>query len=675
MSAAVPVRIAVCSYRRPRELARLLPQLLAQAEQAQETGDFAVDIAVVDNDPERSAEPVVRELDDPRVGYLHEPERGISAARNRALDSAAGHRLLAFIDDDEEPREGWLTHLLALWDEQRPAAVAGHVVPEYETEPEPFLTEGGFFVRGTWPTGTRRHAAACNNLLLDLDRVRATGVRFDPGFGLTGGEDTMFTSRLNAAGETLLWSADAVVTDHVPQGRLSRSWVLARAASHGRAGTRVAVALADGTPARAKVRAEKLARGSALMALGGAQWALGRARGDLHGQAWGARRHWRGRGVAGGLRGDRKPAYQRDIVVLQSFPQPRPTTNPYVIQLRDALEELPNVQVRTFSWKTALTGDYDLFHVHWPEILTEGRTPLRAAVRQAMFAALLLRLRLTRRPLVRTKHNIDLPSGLSPVQTALLELAERWTTLYIRLTDHTPVPDGALAATIPHGHYRDWFAQYPAPERTPGRYGYVGQVRGYKGVEQLLERFTELPGDDLSLHVAGRPTSERIEQEVRSRAAGDPRISLRLEHLSDADLVEAVSRSELVVLPYRFMHNSGGALAALSIDRPVLVPDNEVNRDLAAECGPGWVQLYRDELSTDDLRTALEAVHAAGLVGQRPGMSDRDWRPSAQCHVAAYRRALARLGRSAYATDASEDGTGIAALGAGRPDPVGAEAS
>lgn len=650
MGGRVPVRVAVCTYRRPDRLAGLLPHLLEQVDDATSAGDpgtaVDVDVVVVDNDPHRSARPVVEALGDERVAYEHEPRRGISAARNRALDSAEGRRLLVFVDDDELPRPGWLAHLLRTWAATRPAAVAGHVVARFAQPLDPWIAAGEFFVRGTWPTGTERPAAATNNLLLDLDRLRAHGLRFDPAFGLTGGEDTMLTSRLTAAGERIVWCAEAVVDDVVTPARSTRRWVLDRAASHGRAGTRVAVALAPTPARRAVVRARRLAHGSALASLGAAQWAAGRVSGDLRRQAWGARRLWRGRGVAAGVRGDARPAYARnELVVLQSFPTPRPTTNPYVIQLRDALEALDGVRVETFSWRTALLGRYAVFHAHWPEILVEGRTPARAAARQALFAALLVRLRLTGRPLVRTRHNLDLPSGLTPVQTALLRLGERWTTLYIRLTPRTPVPAGTPAVTVRHGHYRDWFAGLPREQTRPGRLGYVGQVRRYKGVERLVDAFAALPGDDLSLHVAGRPTSPELAAEIRERAAGDPRVVLRLEHLDDADLVTEVTAAELVVLPYRHMHNSGGALAALSLDRPVLVPDNEVNRDLQAECGPGWVHVYAGELDGPALARTLAGLRDRPPVEPRPRLTAREWPQAATDHLEAYRQALAARSR------------------------------
>jgi beta-1,4-mannosyltransferase len=168
-------------------------------------------------------------------------------------------------------------------------------------------------------------------------------------------------------------------------------------------------------------------------------------------------------------------------VVLQSFPRPRPTTNPYLIMLGRALDALPDAHLRTFSRRTALLGRYDVFHVHWPETLVTGRTPLRKLARQAFFVALLLRLRLTRTPLVRTLHNLELPQGISRREVALLRWAERWTSLWIRINESTELSRDAAFETILHGHYRDWFAARPRRPVIPGRLTFFGLIRRYKG--------------------------------------------------------------------------------------------------------------------------------------------------------------------------------------------------
>lgn len=336
---------------------------------------------------------------------------------------------------------------------------------------------------------------------------------------------------------------------------------------------------------------------------------------------------------------DRLPT--RPFTVLQSFPEPRETTNPYVVMLRDALEATPGVRVLTFSWRHALTARYDAFHAHWPEVWIDGNNPVKKLVRQALFAVFLLRLRLTRVPLVRTVHNLELPDGLTRRQVVLLRWAERATALRIRINGTTELGGDAPAETILHGHYRDWFAVHPRRERRPGRLAFVGQVRRYKGVESLLAAFAETTDAGLSLRVSGRPTSEELAEELRA-AAADPRISLALEFLPDADLVAEVSEAELVVLPYREMHNSGGALAALSVGTPVLVPDNEATRCLAAEVGPGWVHTFTSPLTGVDLEGTLARLRATPPAAP-PDLSRREWDGAGRAHLAAYRRARAAL--------------------------------
>jgi len=332
----------------------------------------------------------------------------------------------------------------------------------------------------------------------------------------------------------------------------------------------------------------------------------------------------------------------RPLVVQQSFPDPRPTTNPYIVMLRDALAGVPGVVVRTFSWRRALLGRYDVFHVHWPEILVTGATPARGVVRQVLFALLLLRLRLGRVPLVRTQHNLHLPTGLSRRQRALLLWAERWTTLRIALNDDTPV-SGAASVTIPHGHYREWYAQHPRAEVKARAFGYVGLIRRYKNVDGLLRAFREVEGD-LHLGVAGKPTSAELAQSIERLAAADPRVELQLGHVSDAELVALVTSSELLVLPYRFMHNSGGVLAGLSLDVPVLVPATPTNEALSREVGPGWVLQYEGDVSAPVLVRALDEVRAAHR-SRRPDLDGRDWRRAGEAHVAAYEQARRRQGR------------------------------
>jgi len=331
-----------------------------------------------------------------------------------------------------------------------------------------------------------------------------------------------------------------------------------------------------------------------------------------------------------------------EVRVLESFQTPSRLTNPYITQLRDALVDAPGVRVHCWDWQFALLGGYDVFHTHWTEALLRGPNPLNSLGRRVLFTIFLLRLGLTRTPVVRTVHNLELPSGLSAYEILLLKATDRLTRARIVLNEFTPVADGEASVLVPHGHYRDWYSRYPEPAAVPGRMAFIGKIRRYKNVEGLARAFAALPEDEpYSLHVAGKPSSAELARTLEVFAAADPRIRLILAFVDDEDLVREVGEAELVVLPYHEMHNSGSVLAVLSLDRPVLVPDNEFNDRLAAEVGPGWVIPFAGELDAAAIARALQTVRS-GIRDSRPDLGARDWSEAGPLHLAAFREAIAR---------------------------------
>ncbi|WP_196250675.1 glycosyltransferase family 2 protein [Cellulomonas sp. JZ18] len=302
--------VAVVTYRRPRQLAVLLDAVLPQVGDVQPPAR----VLVVDNDPQGGA----RAVTDARAGlgidYVHEPRPGLAAVRNRALDAArgTGARVVVFVDDDEVPQPGWLAALVAMWERTGADAVAG---PSRKVLPQPvdrWVQASGFFL----PRPGRTHgapvpAAASHNLLLDLDRLRDRGLRFDERFGLTGGEDTMLTLALTAAGGTILWCEDALVLDPVPRHRAQRGWVLAREHRTGCTWSTVHLSLARGLREGVSARAGLTALGAALVARGSLLALVGRVGGSDVRSARGDREVARGTGVVRGAWGGEVEEYAR----------------------------------------------------------------------------------------------------------------------------------------------------------------------------------------------------------------------------------------------------------------------------------------------------------------------------------------------------------------------------
>lgn len=329
-------------------------------------------------------------------------------------------------------------------------------------------------------------------------------------------------------------------------------------------------------------------------------------------------------------------AAPRTIRVLLALVPPGATTQ-YVDQV---VKELPEeISVSYFTWRRALLSRYDVLHLHWPEQLARGGSSLMTFVKRLALLLVLCRMWVLRTALVRTAHNINPHEEGSRLERWLLRTLDASTTLTIVLNDSTPIEPGKRTRLIPHGHYRDAFEPHPRWDPIRGRITFFGLIREYKGVERLIEVFRSLPDDGLTLRIVGSPAGPFWRELVEDAGAADPRISARLEFVDDEVLVEEVSKSELVVLPYRAMHNSGAIFAALSLDRPVLAPSSPVNVDLQSEVGAGWICLYEGDLDESVLVDAVAAVRAEGRT-LRPSMVGRDWAAVGRLHAEAYRAAL-----------------------------------
>lgn len=329
----------------------------------------------------------------------------------------------------------------------------------------------------------------------------------------------------------------------------------------------------------------------------------------------------------------------RPIRVVESFAKPRPTTNPYISQLAKSLDRESDCELILFSFSGAIFGSYDVFHVHWPEVIYCGSTPLKSLRRQILTAAILVRIQLSGVALVRTRHNIARPAGMNRREMLLDRWFDRLTTLNICLNATADSTVNVPSRLVPHGHYREWFPPAQFSAQVTGRLAYFGLIRRYKGVEGLVGSFLRTRTSGLTLSVSGKPSTTVLSEQLVRTAEGDDRVTFDFRFLADHDLVSVVTAAELVVLPYVFMHNSGATLAALSLNRPVLVPDTEVNRALSVEIGPGWVYMFTGAITSEAIDTALAELRTSPPE-KEPNLEARDWESVGTRHVAAFRDAL-----------------------------------
>ena len=235
------VVVAVPTFRRPQALARLL-EALANLDTA-----AVVTVVVADNDCEKhEGVDVCAALCAGNyrwpLEYFIAPKRGIANVRNALVEHSLGHEcnFIAMLDDDEWPDPRWLEAFLETQKATGADALHGRILREFEEKPGRLARhcDGIAPMRGT--TGHTENIPGSGNVIFTRACFEDTPKpRFDPSFGLSGGEDSDFIERLRRQGKRFAWCDEAVAHAWVPATRGNLRWALARAYSVGNSDMRV----------------------------------------------------------------------------------------------------------------------------------------------------------------------------------------------------------------------------------------------------------------------------------------------------------------------------------------------------------------------------------------------------------------------------------------------------
>lgn len=247
----VDLAVAICTYRRPAPLRRLLDRLTEEA--ARSTDLVRLGVAVIDDSPDREAEAVVASFADRfalGITYTSTASGNISVARNAAIDGGlALGEWICFIDDDCLPEPGWFARLFDMQRRTGAQLVTGPIrdiappgAPRWLTD-QPFLN-----LIADYEDGCKPPYGTTANVLIEAAWLRAhPDVRFRPELGKLGGEDMVWFEATRAAGIVHRYALDAVVAEQIPLDRTAYRYQLRNKLWFGN--TMYVTNLAAGTPA------------------------------------------------------------------------------------------------------------------------------------------------------------------------------------------------------------------------------------------------------------------------------------------------------------------------------------------------------------------------------------------------------------------------------------------
>lgn len=319
-----------------------------------------------------------------------------------------------------------------------------------------------------------------------------------------------------------------------------------------------------------------------------------------------------------------------------------PNTNPYPNMWTDAIRALGGTVDAYRSLRVILNPPH-VIHIHWPEYFLPSGT--RSLARRARGILRLAALRIARKRgaiVAWTVHNSGPHDGGDDYgDNPYIRAFQGCVDLQILLSGRTLAPlADTSSVVVPH-------PAYPTHSRTSapttldhdGRLLSFGEMRRYKGYVELIGAVQELNTHHIHLRLVGAAEGDyatELEAAVRQAAT---RIEWHNARVDDETLEKEILKCDAVILKYGRVLNSGAALLALSLHRPVILPDTAVFRDLRDEVGHAWVHLFNSE--GDSIARAIEACLTTQRQGLTPNLSARTWTSAASSTLNAFEAAIA----------------------------------
>ncbi|MBC7852901.1 MAG: glycosyltransferase family 2 protein [Pirellulaceae bacterium] len=228
MQQSPDITVVVCTHNR----AESLRQALASLYDLETGGRFTYEVLVIDNaSPDHTPaviEAAAQQSKAPLRG-VHEPQKGIVAARNRGVLAAEG-QWIAFFDDDQLADHRWLLELFAAAAEQHVRSVGGAVHLKLLADGQRKLAPLVRILLGEsrWSeettSYTRSTSPGAGNWLLSRDLIMEAGMFQAANQGRN--EDSDLYRRICLTGETSWFVPTAIVHHIITPDRLEVPYLL-----------------------------------------------------------------------------------------------------------------------------------------------------------------------------------------------------------------------------------------------------------------------------------------------------------------------------------------------------------------------------------------------------------------------------------------------------------------
>ncbi|WP_207589843.1 glycosyltransferase [Halomontanus rarus] len=271
--------------------------------------------------------------------------------------------------------------------------------------------------------------------------------------------------------------------------------------------------------------------------------------------------------------------------------------NPYQEQLSQALQKQGVTITTTSDNPLQITtnllqnGMFDIIHLHWLYPIINGGGKKISILRALMLYSVLKICSVIGIQIVWTVHNLsghdsDMKDFEMDFYSCLAkEIADRLIVHSCNSKEivarEYSIQTKEKILVIPHGNYINYYKNTIAKKDARLQLGvqedtfvylFLGQIRSYKNVPQLINVFKSIEKDHARLLIIGKPESEEYGLYIKGLCENDDRIIPRLEFIPDDEIQIFMNAADVLVLPYDEILTSGSAILGMSFSTPIVAP-------------------------------------------------------------------------------------------------------
>jgi succinoglycan biosynthesis protein ExoM len=223
--------IGIPTYKRPAMLENLILSIIKC--NINKTLIKDVNIIVIDNDIDKTAEIIVKGLTDIvnntcKLDYYNCPVKGLANVRNELFKKALEYNpdYIVSIDDDEFPSADWLNQLLSVITTIKADIVLGPVIPVFKNDVPSYISY--WFHNKKHVNYQRVSYFRAGNFIINVSFLLKHKVKFDDRFNSTGSEDSYYGFTAIKLGAKINWASNAIVYETIPVNRAKLKWLITR---------------------------------------------------------------------------------------------------------------------------------------------------------------------------------------------------------------------------------------------------------------------------------------------------------------------------------------------------------------------------------------------------------------------------------------------------------------